>query len=332
MPVTANTTKNISAARKVLSGMDSTSDEIAERYVKKYQKLDRLFESIVTSKISSLPKEKLKSTMSVNDIADWFKQLESKWIAALARHGMKKVKISFNGIYGNLRMITRNHRDFSEAIQEEGMYAETIDTVVRALKVLEDGDNVALNGLIQSCKSGSQTISAMLFGVVHFLKTGQKVLPIFLLPNGDSYVGQFRKKLSWVQSLIYEAKISFGKKSTLVKEYYREDIQKERNSAAKDFVLQSRPVNLNKVMKNLSDVCSHGDHIVLPVSKLYQDVIRILVNSAHQNGWLSLIIRDESHNAVSKNGINDKMFGGSFEDNGIERLSADEKAIYEMIQ
>jgi len=314
-----STSRNANNAFKILGSLG------------KEESLDESFKSAVVKRNKIIKAKVVVPLMSVNEIVAWFKQIQFQWQTVSAKYRVN-FQIDFSSIYNNVNNIARRQRQFSDAIQREGMFPETIDTVVRVIQALENGDNVALNGLIQSAKSASQTTSAMLFGVIHYLAKNQKTMPIFLLPNGDSYVNQFSEKLSWVQVLIYDAEITVNGQSILVKDYYRDAIKHERNVNAKQFARIGAITNRNKVMRTLDEVCSNGDHIIVPVSKRYQEVIRILVNSACLNGWLTLLDRDESHHSVAKNSVNDRTFGGDFEESGIEILSDGEKAIYEMIQ
>lgn len=309
-------------------------------FSKKAQSLSNLFDSISSKhnllKQEEAPSFKQKQLMTVDAICNWFKHLEADWIAAFTRH-KEKIRISFKKIYGNKKYVSMKQVQFSDAIQEEGMFPETIDTAIRAMKALDEGNNVALLGLIQSCKSSSQTISAMLFGVVHYLKTGVMVLPIFLLPSGDTYVGQFRHKLEIVTVLFNDAEITIGKNnSVLVKDYYQEYVKSRRSALSKDFADVKDIVNDRNKVANLLDDLNVKEHYIMPVSRKFQEVFKIIVNAVKQNNWRILLIRDESHNAVAKNSVNDDMFGGAFEemleDDPNHQRSPDDQAIYDMIR
>lgn len=281
-------------------------------------------------KASKVLKSISPNLMSVDDICNWYKNLEKTFNSVVSRHN-PKIKISFAKVYGRKDFVELKQKSLSKAILQEGMYAETCDSISRSIAALSEGNNIALLGLIQSCKSATQTGCIILYSVAHYLQKQQILMPIFILPNGDSFIGQFTEKLSLVSTLLEDAIVSVGKKSMTVSDYFRYKVFADRNEIAKKYIDSENIINRNKVAKILNEVVAR-EHVVIPVSRKYQETIRILVNAANKENWLTVIVRDESHQAVSKNGVNDDMLGGQFQEEGYETISEDEKAIYAMIR
>ena len=214
---------------------------------------------------------------------------------------------------------------------EGKIHEETIIAIINLAEAILQRKNVRLLGLIQSAKTATQAIGAIVSCIALYLRDGKITIPLFGTPVGESFEGQFKSKLKKILICFKEAKVTYrGKGSIKISDYL--SLSQERNYTSLEEKLEGEKgqslslTKINKLGKEMHDIFSIDDPNcpVMQLSKKYIGLLNLFFSSILDNDFNLLFMRDECHAASSKDSINDKIFK--------EEIIGHGRSFYDMLQ
>jgi len=209
---------------------------------------------------------------------------------------------------------------FSTAIKRElgrgegTIYPETMIAVVDLVDKILNRKNICVLGLIQSSKTAVQVLGAIIACAAMSLRDGKICVPIFVTPNGKSYVGQFESKLERIITCFGEAKIVYKSRSkpcVSINDCLRKtqtEIREEMEIHLEndEMISMKQRIRLQEDIKKFQ--FSFSNCTVLPVSRKFISLFNLLFSCVLRKDYSLLFMRDECHAAAGEDSVNDRMF------------------------
>lgn len=214
------------------------------------------------------------------------------------------------------------------------IYLETIRTVMLMVTslFLNKEKAVALLGLVQSAKTHSQILGAILSSMLQYLRDGIYTHPIFFIPNmKGNYLEQFQIKCKELLTCFKKVEVHYQGKSISVGDYL-ETAQFIRNKALEDVSADAYNLVFSRAewikFEKERDRFDANDVMILPLSSRLKNFIQILFVALARGNQRAILGRDEAHAAAGVESVGDKMMSAK---DIMTTLQKEDQAIYDAI-